>query len=258
MKGQAAAAAGCTLAAVLLVACSASPPSGSAGGSAGAAAGAAAGEPPAALQEEFLRRETGQPASSLQPELRARLLARLQRLEAAAARATASDAHRARGEIARVEALAQVAAEEAGVYQAPGEAQLREAYARFVAALPATDYHVAHILVATEGAALVALARLGKGESFGSVAAALSADESRSRGGDLGWIQPGKLPQPFIDAVTKLKPGEFTHSPVRTPYGLHIIRLEAQRATSAPAYESVKAQLAATLQAERYEAFLGR
>src|ERR1700694_4791550 len=72
----------------------------------------------------------------------------------------------------------------------------------------------------------------------------------------LGWIAPGQLPVAFIDTVKSLKAGQFTTMPVQTPYGWHLIKLLDTRSASAPAFDQVKAQLAANLQQERCQNFL--
>ena len=40
----------------------------------------------------------------------------------------------------------------------------------------------------------------------------------------LGLDRSGHLPAAFFDALKSLKPGEYTKTPVHTPYGWHVIR----------------------------------
>ena len=110
--------------------------------------------------------------------------------------------------------------------------------------------------MATENAANLLLVKLQSGTDFAKLARTESADDSRSRGGDFGWIAPGKLPVAFTDAVKSLKPNQTTQKPVHTPYGWHLINLLETRAASAPPFDQVKAQLAANLQQERYQKVL--
>jgi peptidyl-prolyl cis-trans isomerase C len=139
---------------------------------------------------------------------------------------------------------------------AEAEAELQQAYDAFVKGQPAAEFHVAHILLPTETIALGVIRRLDEGASFAALAKAESADDSRARGGDLGWVYPGPLPKAFTDAVAVLKPGEYTHQPVKTPYGWHVIRVLETRPAAVPPLASVRAQLAVNLQQQRYEAFL--
>lgn len=47
---------------------------------------------------------------------------------------------------------------------------------------------------------------------------------SAVNGGDLGEIRVGKAHADFEEAALKLKPGQITETPVRTPFGYHIIK----------------------------------
>ena len=101
-----------------------------------------------------------------------------------------------------------------------------------------TQYKVRHILIRTDAFTSVKeaterlekiRARILNGENFGQMALAHSDDTVSSvQGGELGWISPGDTVRPFEQAVEKLEVGEISQ-PVRTPYGVHIIQLEAKR-----------------------------
>lgn len=121
----------------------------------------------------------------------------------------------------RLQLFARAGATRAGVFAEPSTAELNAAYDAFVTSQPPAEFHVAHILVPTEALAMGVIRRLGEGANFAAVAKAESADDSRARGGDLGWIRPGHLPKPFTDAAAKLKAGDYTKQPVKTPYGWH-------------------------------------
>lgn len=186
------------------------------------------------------------------------LLVELHKL-AAAAQAEASHVSadtRHELDLQRMQTLAHAGAVAAGVFATPSDADLRTAYEQFKSKLPASEYHVAHILVATEGLAELVIVRLQAGEAFAKVAQEKSADDSKSRGGDIGWIAPGKLPVDFTDALATLKVGGVSTKPVHTIYGWHVIKLLETRAANPPPFEQVKAQLAVNLQQDRYQAFL--
>jgi peptidyl-prolyl cis-trans isomerase C len=189
---------------------------------------------------------------------RAQLLEELKKLTAAAQIESAQISPNVQQKIdlQRLETLAHAGAVSAGVFATPTDPVLAAAYEKFKAGLPAREYHVAHILVATENLATSVIVLLRSGEDFAKVAKEKSADDSKDRGGDIGWIAPGKLPLAFTDAVARLKTGEFTQQPVKTSYGWHIIRLIETRPKDAPPFEEVKAQIAANLQQERYQTFL--
>jgi len=98
---------------------------------------------------------------------------------------------------------------------------------------PITQFHVRQILVrpnpdADPNEAMNKIAslnaRLLGGEDFGKLATLSSEDESRNRGGDLGWISEGETLPQFEKVIKSLKPGE-TSTPFQTPLGWHIIQL---------------------------------
>lgn len=64
------------------------------------------------------------------------------------------------------------------------------------------------------------------GADFAEMAKAFSADnETRAQGGELGWFATKQLPPEFTDAVSGWKtPGEY-RGPVKTQFGLHILKL---------------------------------
>ena len=189
---------------------------------------------------------------------RERLLQQLVQLTLAADRevALADKKTAAQAELQRLELYAKAGAARAGVFAAPTQAELQQAYDAFVKGQPAAEFRVAHILVPTENMALGIIRQLGQGKDFANLARNQSADDSRSRGGELGWIHPGPLPKEFTDAVAALKIGQYTTQPVKTPYGWHVIRLLETRSATVPPLADVQAQLVVNLQQQRYENFL--
>lgn len=116
------------------------------------------------------------------------------------------------------------------------EATLRAAYESRKADY--TEFKASHILFKAEGDAQAQEAtakaqllreRLVKGQDFAKAAEELSEDPSaKGNGGDLGWFNAAKMVKPFSDAAATLKPGELSQ-PVRTMYGIHLIKLEGRR-----------------------------
>ncbi|MCX6831014.1 MAG: peptidylprolyl isomerase, partial [candidate division Zixibacteria bacterium] len=88
------------------------------------------------------------------------------------------------------------------------------------------EYHLTHILVSTQKEADSIAAEIKQGADFGSIARAVSLDQSSAvRGGDLGFLSWGMQVDPeFRDAAFKLSVGQ-TSDPIKTSYGWHIIRL---------------------------------
>lgn len=204
----------------------------------------------------YTKKQAGFAPDKLPADRRASLLKDLTHLVAAAQRGESVPGIASNLELSRLEILAKAGATAAGVYARPTDSELRTEYQRFTRSLPANAFHVAHILVATEGQAGILSARLQTGEDFGNLAMKESADDSKSRGGDLGWIAPGHLPIAFTDTVKTLKVGTFTLKPVHTPYGWHLIKLLETRPSKSPPLEDLKPQLIANLQQARYQRFL--
>jgi peptidyl-prolyl cis-trans isomerase C len=159
-------------------------------------------------------------------------------------------------ELQRIESLVRAGATRAGVYAPPSDAELKAQYDRFVAGLPPTEFHVAHILVPTERMAQTLITELQAGSDFTKLAREESTDDSNVKGGDIGWISAGKTPEAFTAAVRRLRPGQFTPRPVHTIYGWHVIKVLEAKSTAAPPYDQVKSQLAVDIQQQRYEKFL--
>ncbi len=81
------------------------------------------------------------------------------------------------------------------------------------------------------------LAKLKNGEDFGEVAMQFSQDRTvRQNRGDLYYFTAGMTVPEFEDAVYSLKKGDYTTKPVRTMFGLHIVKLTDRK----PRVESVK------------------
>ncbi len=121
-----------------------------------------------------------------------------------------------------------------------------------------TEFKARHILLKAEGEAQVQEAtakaqllreRLVKGLDFAKTAEVQSEDPSaKGNGGDLGWFNASKMVKPFSDAAATLKIGEISQ-PVRTQYGVHLIKLEGRREKK---FEDLKAQLAKEISDSRF------
>lgn len=63
---------------------------------------------------------------------------------------------------------------------------------------------------------------------FDELARLHSEDASASRGGDLGWLNPGDTVPDFEKAMNALKPGQVSE-PVQSPFGWHLIQVLERR-----------------------------
>jgi peptidyl-prolyl cis-trans isomerase C len=158
-------------------------------------------------------------------------------------------------QLARLNVLEQAMQERYLKDRQPSEQELRAEYEAQLAAMPKTEYHARHILVATEPFAQKIIDRLDKGEKFDALAKAESMDSSKNNGGDLGWFTAGRMVPEFAGAVIALKPGEYTHKPVQTQYGWHVIQLVDTRPLSPPPFDQVKQRLDQVVEAKKFKAY---
>lgn len=128
------------------------------------------------------------------------------------------------------------------------DADIKDAYDKFVATNSGKEYQVHHILVEKESEAKAIIAQLKKGGKFDEIAKKSSKDPgSGAKGGDLGWANPKNYVPEFADALTKLAKGKMTETPVKTQFGYHIIRLDDVRDAQLPKFDDVKPQIAQQL-----------
>lgn len=88
--------------------------------------------------------------------------------------------------------------------------------------------------------------RIQAGEDFATLAKAESDDAgSGAKGGDLGFFRHGQMTPSFEEAAFKLTPGQVS-DPVRSPFGYHIIKVEAVKS-----FDDVKADIEKRLVSEQ-------
>jgi peptidyl-prolyl cis-trans isomerase D len=93
------------------------------------------------------------------------------------------------------------------------------------------------------------LAREGK--DFAELARQHSEDEgTRNQGGSLGAFPREAMIQPFADVAFSLSPGQIS-DPVRTRFGLHLIRVETVNEGRTRGFDEVKPEIDAMLKRER-------
>ncbi|MFP5380718.1 MAG: peptidylprolyl isomerase [Gammaproteobacteria bacterium] len=106
------------------------------------------------------------------------------------------------------------------------------------ATLSVTQTHARHILIKTNELVSEADARqrllqlkerIDNGVQFDELARLHSEDASASKGGDLGWVNPGDTVPDFENAMNALKPGEVS-VPIQSPFGWHLIQVLERRA----------------------------
>ncbi len=120
---------------------------------------------------------------------------------------------------------------------------------------------VSHILINTsddESAALLKAqsikAKLDAGGDFISFVKSESADEfSAENDGDLGVLEKGVMEQPFDDALQQLTNVGDISAPVKTSFGIHIIKLTELVATETSTIDEVRTQIISSIKKEMAE-----
>ena len=134
---------------------------------------------------------------------------------------------------------------------------LKKEYDVIKAGLGDKEYRARHILVEKKEDAEALIKQLQAGSKFEELAKANSKDPgSKDNGGDLDWAVPSNYVKPFADALVALQKGNYTPTPVQSPFGFHVIQLEDTREAKAPSFEEVKAQLTQRLQGQVVERHL--
>jgi len=208
----------------------------------------------------YVKNSAGKSTAELTPEQRAQLLDSLIRGEVIAQQA-AKDGLDKTGDTAsllalsRLQILEQAGAEQYLKDKKPTDAERQAEYDAQVMLMPKTQYHARHILVATQDAAQKVIDQLKKGAKFEDLAKKDSTDASKNQGGDLGWFSPSNMVKPFADAVTNLKKGDYTQTPVQTQYGWHVIQLIDTRETPVPPLDQVKDRVDQLVENKKFRAY---
>lgn len=123
------------------------------------------------------------------------------------------------------------------------DADLKASYDAYRSQGGNTEYKLRHILVKDEASARALVAKLDKGTRFEDLASASIDAGSRAQGGDLGWNSPARFVPAFGEALKKLAKGQYTHTPVKTAFGYHLIKVDDTRPLAVPSFEAMKPML---------------
>jgi len=118
-----------------------------------------------------------------------------------------------------------------------------------------------HILVSEEAEMEKVIAEIEAGKSFEDAAKEHSTCPSKERGGDLGFFGEGQMVPEFEKVAFETEVGKIS-APVKTQFGVHIIKVEAKNPESLIPFDDVLEQLKAYLQnqkrSEAYQTELNR
>lgn len=152
--------------------------------------------------------------------------------------------------------LAQVVAADYMSRNPATEEEIQAEYQRQVQSASAEQLKARHILVETQAAANELIVELNDGADFQELAREHSIGPSGPTGGDLGWISPDQMVQPFAAALVALEDGAYTESPVQTQFGWHVILREGSRATEPPTLESVRENVEQSVEQSKFQQYM--
>ena len=99
----------------------------------------------------------------------------------------------------------------------------------------AEEFNMQMILVRTKDKADEAQKKVNAGEDFEKLASVYSTDNSKSNGGNVGWVLSTALIPQVSNVVVNLPKGVSTKQPIQTPNGWHIIKIVDKRPFQLPA-----------------------
>ena len=101
------------------------------------------------------------------------------------------------------------------------------------------------------------LEKAKKTKEFGALAKQVSESNTAPKGGELGWVQKGRVDEPSEAALFSLKAGE-TSGLVLTPSGFSIFRVEEVKEEKERSLEEVKEEILKSLKKEKGKAEASR
>lgn len=137
------------------------------------------------------------------------------------------------------------------------EDAIKAEYDRKYAGKPGdTEVHARHILVDSQAKAQDIIKQLDAGAKFEDLAKKYGdpKDAATQQGGDLGFFKKADMLPEFSEVAFKLKPKEYTHTPVHTRYGWHVIQVLETRVAQPPTYEQQRDQIRQELLAQDVQA----
>ncbi len=160
-------------------------------------------------------------------------------------------------DMARMQVLAEAKMSDYLKSHPVSDEELQAAYKKRYSGVNLNEYKVRHILVQKkeEAEEIIKLLNQGK-KTFAELAKARSLDPSKENGGELGWIGRQQVVEPFGDAMVKLKKGEYSKAPVKSPFGWHVIQVDDIRKQPVPPMKEVKAQLTNELRKKKLAEYI--
>lgn len=212
------------------------------------------------MYEFYIKGITGKTSADLSPQQRAAALDNLIRGKVTGEQAL-KDGLEKTGDtsnllaLTRLNVLEQAESDKYLKDRQPTDQELHAEYETQIGAMPKLEYHARNIVVATDSFAQKIIERLEKGEKFEDIAKKDSMDPgAKTNGGDMGWFTAERMP-PEFSPILALHPGDYTHKPIQTQYGWHVVQLVDTRPLTPPAFDQVKPRLVQMVQAKKFRTY---
>ncbi len=126
------------------------------------------------------------------------------------------------------------------------EDTLKARYADYVKANPPQEQiRLRLILVESRAIAEEVITALRQGQDFSKLAQERSRASTGKTGGDVGYItRSSGMPETLMKAAFLLEAGQFTKTPVESPFGWNILKVEDRRTIKPGTYEEKKQEIA--------------
>lgn len=122
----------------------------------------------------------------------------------------------------------------------PAEADLRAYYQKYQNEFRSSEeVRVRQILVNDEKIAQEIRKKLLDGVPFEELSAEFSRAPNAKRGGEIGYVSRGELPNLFEDVIFSLQPGQISDV-IRTDSSFHIFRVDGRRPAGTLAFEAAE------------------
>jgi peptidyl-prolyl cis-trans isomerase C len=128
--------------------------------------------------------------------------------------------------------------------------QIRDEYDRQLKSLGSSNleqYKLSVIALSSESEAASVISQIKSGEPFAKVAKQKSIDPSNEQGGQTGWVLPAQANPSIALVMTNLPKGGMSSTPIQTPNGWYIIKVEDKRPFKVPTFDETKNQIRANV-----------
>lgn len=113
--------------------------------------------------------------------------------------------------------------------------------------------HVRHILTSSESSATDAILDIYRDKDFSKTAEKFSRDTTTAtRGGDLGWVEEGMMPEPLASEIEKAQLKSLS-APVKTDLGWHVFEVLERRPERQLTFEEARSEVEQRMQMEYIE-----